>query len=157
MLWFSMYRCESLTIKQPECRRIDAFELWWWKRLLRVPWTARRSNQSILKEINPKYSLEALMLKLQWFGHLIWRADSSEKTLMPEKMKSGEEGNDRGWDGWMASLTQWTWVWAESGRRWTGKPGVLQSMTSQRVGHGWAAKQQQQHYLKEVSALSCSL
>ena len=87
MLWFSMYRCESLTIKQPECRRIDAFELWWWKRLLRVPWTARRSNQSILKEINPKYSLEALKLKLQYFGLLMQRANLLQKTLMLGKIE----------------------------------------------------------------------
>ena len=79
-----MYECESLTIKKAECRRIDAFELWCWRRHLRVPWTARRSNQSILKEINPEYSLERLMLKLklQYFGHLMQRADSWEKTLM---------------------------------------------------------------------------
>ena len=79
-----MYRCESWIIKKTECRRTDAFELWCQRRLLRVPWTARRSNQSILKEISPEYSLEGLMLKLklQYFGHLMWRADSSEKTLM---------------------------------------------------------------------------
>ena len=79
-----MYGCESWTIKKAECQRIDALELWWWRRLLKVPWTARRSNQSILKEINPEYSLEGLMLKLklQYFGHLMWRADSLEKTLM---------------------------------------------------------------------------
>ena len=77
-----MYKCESWTIKKAECRRIDAFELWSWRRLLRVPWTASRSNQSILKEISPEYSLEGLMLKLQYFGHLMWRANSLEKTLM---------------------------------------------------------------------------
>ena len=77
-----MYGCESWTIKKAECQRLDAFKLWHWKRLLRVPWTERRSNQSILKEINPKYSLERLMLKLQYFGHLMPRADSLEKTLM---------------------------------------------------------------------------
>ena len=82
-----MYRCESWTIKKAECRRIDAFELWCWRRLMRVPWTKRRSNQSILKEINPEYSLEGLMLrlKLQYFGHLMWRADLLEKTLMMGK------------------------------------------------------------------------
>ena len=100
-----MYGCESWTIKKAEHQRIDAFELWCWK-LLRVPWTARRSNQSILKEISPEYSLEVLMLKLklQYFGHLMWRADSFEKTLMLGKIMAGE-GDDRGWDGWMASLT----------------------------------------------------
>ena len=84
-----MYGCESWTIKKAECCRIDAFELWFWRRLLRVPWTARRSNQSILKEINPEYSLEGLMLKvkLQYFGHLMRRADSLEKTLMLEKIE----------------------------------------------------------------------
>ena len=77
-----MYGCERWAIKKAECLRIDAFELWCWRRLLRIPWTARRSDQSILKEINPEYSLEGLMLKLQYFGHLMWRADSLEKTLM---------------------------------------------------------------------------
>ena len=84
-----MYRCESWTIKKAECQRTDAFKLWYWRRLLRVPWTARRSNQSILKEINPEYSLERLMLKLklQYFGHLMQRANSLEKTLMLGKIK----------------------------------------------------------------------
>ena len=82
-----MYGCESWTTKKAEHRRIDAFELWCWRRLLRVPWTARRSNQSILKEINPEYSLEGLMLKLQYFGHLMQRTDSLEKTLMLRKME----------------------------------------------------------------------
>ena len=80
-----MYRCENWTIKKAECPRIDAFELWCWRRLLRVPWPVRRLNQSVLKEINPKYSLEGLMLKLQYFGHLMRRADSLEKTLMLRK------------------------------------------------------------------------
>ena len=86
-----MYGCESWTIKKVECPRIDAFELWCWGRLLRVPWTARRSNQSILKEISPEYSVEGLMqkLKLQYFGHLMWRADSFEKTLMLGKIQGG--------------------------------------------------------------------
>ena len=102
------YGCESWTIKEAEHRSIDAFELWCWRRLLRVPWTARRSNQSILKEINLEYSLEGLMLKLQYFGHLMQRTDSLEKTLMLGKSEGGGEGDDRGGDGWMASLTQWT-------------------------------------------------
>ena len=86
-----MYGCESSTIKKAECRRIDAFELWCWRRLLRVPWSARRSNQSILKEFSPEYSLEGLMLKLklQYFGHLMRRADSLEKTLMLGKIEGG--------------------------------------------------------------------
>ena len=83
------YRCESLTIKKAESQRIDAFELWCWRRLLRVLWTARRSNQSILREINPKYSLGELMLKCQYFGHLMWRTDSLEKTLMLGKIERG--------------------------------------------------------------------
>ena len=86
-----MYGCESWTVKKTECQRIDAFELWCWRRLLRIPWTARRSNQSILKEISPEYSLEGLMLKLklQYLGHLMQRADSSEKTLMLGKIEGG--------------------------------------------------------------------
>ena len=111
-----MNGCESWTIKKAEYWRIDAFKLWCWRRLLRVSWTARRSNQSILKELNPEYSLEGLMLKLQYFGHLMWRADSLEKTLMLGKIEGRGEGDNRGWDGWMVSLTQWTWVWANSGR-----------------------------------------
>ena len=101
-----MYGCESWTIKKAECRRIDAFELWCWRRLLRVPWAARRSNQSILKEISPEYSLEGhmLRLKLQYFGHLMERTDSLEKTVMLGKI----EGKRRTIDGWMTSLTQWT-------------------------------------------------
>ena len=106
-----MYGCESWTLKKAERRRLDAFELWCWRRLLRVPWTAMRSNQSILKEISPEYSLEGLMLKLklQYFGHLIQRTDPLEKTLCWERLKAGGEGDDRGWDGWMASPTRWTW------------------------------------------------
>ena len=127
------YGCESWTIKKVECQRIDAFELWCWKRLLRVPWTARRSNQSILKEISLGCSLEGLMLKLklQYYGYLMQRADSFEKTLMLGKTEAGER-DDRGWNGWMASLTQWTWVWVDSGSWWwTGRPGVLQFVDSQ--------------------------
>ena len=101
-----MYRCESWTIKEAECLRIDAFELWCWRRLLRVPWTARRSNESILKEISPEYSLEGLMLKLklQYFGHLMQRADSFEKTLMLGKI---EDRRRRGRQrmGWLDSIT----------------------------------------------------
>ena len=136
-----MYGCESYTIKKAECGRIDAFELWCWRRLLRVPWTARRSKQSILEEISPEFSLEGLMLKLQYFGHLMWRADSLEKTLMLGKIEGGKEGDNRGWDGWMASPTQWTWVWVGSGSWWwTEKPGTLQSMGLQRVGHDWTTE-----------------
>ena len=105
-----LYRCENWTMKKAECQRIDAFELCCWRRLLRVPWTARRSNQFILKEISPDYSLEGLMLKLklQYFVHLIWRTDTLERPWCWERLKTGGEGDDRGWDGWKASLTQWT-------------------------------------------------
>ena len=139
-----MYGCESWTVKKPERQRIDAFELWCWRRLLRVPWTARRSNQSMLKEISPGYSLEGLMLKLkrQNFGHLMQRTDSLRNPWCWERLKAGGEGVDRRWDGWIVSLTQWTWVWASSGRWWrTGKPGLLQFMVSQRLGYNLATEQ----------------
>ena len=139
-----MYVRESWAIKKPECRRIDAFKLSCWRRPFRVPWTARTYNQSILKEISPEYSLEGpmLKLKLQHFGHLIRRTDSLEKTLMLEKIEGRRRRGRQRWDGWMASPTQRTWVWASSGRWWrTGKPGVLQSMGSQRVGQDWVTEQ----------------
>ena len=118
-----------------------ALKNWWfwtvcWRRLLRVPWTARKSKWSILKEINPEYSLEEEMLKLKlWPPHaknwLIWKDSDAGKDWR----------QDRGWDGWMASLTQWTWVWVNSGSWcWTGRPGVLQSVGSQRVRHNWATE-----------------
>ena len=120
-----------MIIKKAEHWQIDAFELWCWRRLLRVHRTARTSNQSILKEISPEYSFEGLMLKLkfQYFGHLMWRTDSLKKTLMLGKIEGRKRRDDRGWDGWMASLTRWTWVWARSRSWWrTVKPGMLQSM-----------------------------
>ena len=115
-----MYGCERWTIKKAECQRTDTFELWCWRRFLRVPWTARRSNQSILKEISPEYSLEGLMLKLklQYFGHLMQRMTPWKRPWCWERLKAGGEGDDRGWDGWLASPTQWTWVWASSGSWW---------------------------------------
>ena len=125
-----MYGCESWTVKKAERWRIDAFELWWWRRLLRVSWAARRSNQSIQKEISSGISLEGMMLKLklQYFGHLMGRVDSLEKTLMLEGLGAGEEGDDWGWDGWMASLTRWLWVWVNFGSWWwTGRPGIFES------------------------------
>ena len=138
-----MYECESWTINKAEHRRIDAFELWCWRRLLRVPWTARRSKQSILKEIIPECSLEGLILKLKlpYLGHLIWIADSLEKTYCWERLKAGGEGDGRGWDGWMASMTQWTLILMDSGSWWwTARPGVLWFMELQRVGHDWATE-----------------
>ena len=120
------YRCESWTIKKAECQRIDAFELWCWRRLLRVPWTARRSNQSIRKEISPEYSLDGLMLKLkhQYCGPWCRELTHWKRPWCSARLKT-EEGDDREWDGSMASPTRWTWVWAGSGSWWwTGKPAV---------------------------------
>ena len=139
-----MYRCEIWTIKKSEHWRIDAFELWYWRRLLRVPWTARRSNYSILKEI---------VLNIHWKDWCwIWNSSSlatwgEELTHLKrpwcwERLKAGGEGdNDRGWDDWMASPTQWTWVWVNCGSWWwRRRPGVLQSMGLQRVWYDWATE-----------------
>ena len=138
-----MYGCESWTIKKAENQRIDAFELCCWRRLLRVPWTARRSNQSIQRKS---------VLNIHWKD---WCWSWNSNTLATwcrelthwkrpwcwERLKAGGEGDDRGWDGWMASPTPWTWVWASFGSWWwTGNPGVLQSMGSQKVGPDWATK-----------------
>ena len=136
---------DVIYIKKAEHWRIDALKLWCWRRLFRVLWAASRSNQSILKEINPKYSLEELMLKLKllYFGHLMKRADSLEMTLLLGKT----EGKRRGrwqrtrWLDDTCPLTQRTWVWANSGSWWwTGKPGGLHPMGSQRIGHDWATE-----------------
>ena len=137
-----MYGCESWTIKKAEHRRTDAFELWCWRRHLRVPWTARKSNQSILKEISPGCSLVGLMLKLKLQYLATWWEDLShlKRPWCRERLKAGGEGDDRGWDGWMASLTQWTWVWVNSGSWWwTGRPvccspwGHKESDTTERL------------------------
>ena len=137
-----MYGRESWTIKKVERQRIDSFELWCWRRLLRVPWSARRSNQSILKEIIPN---------IHW-KHWCWSWNSSTLATWCEALThlkrpwcweslKAEEGDDRWWDGWMASSTLWTWVWASSRSWWwTGRPGVLQSLGLQRVGHYWATE-----------------
>ena len=134
---------KSWTIKKAEHQRIDGFELWRWRRLLRVPWTARKSNQSILKEISPEYSLEELMLKqkLQYLGHLMRRTDSLKKPLSLGKI---EDRRRRGWQRmrWLEGITDsMEWVWANSRSWWwTGKPGVLQSVGLQRVGHNWVTE-----------------
>ena len=137
-----MYGCESWTVKKAECQKIDAFELWCWRRLLRVPWTTRRSNQSILKEISPgcwkdwRWSWNSNTLATSWEELTHWK-----RPWCWEGSGAGGEGDDRGWDDWMASLTGWAWIWVNSGSWWwTGRPGVLQFMGSQRVGHDWATE-----------------
>ena len=130
-----------------------AFELWCWRRLLRVPWTARRSNQSILKEISPEYSLEGLMLKLKSNTLATWCKELTHwKTPWCwERLRAGGEGKDRGWNGWMASLTQWTWVWVNSGSWWwTGRPSVLQS-------NGVAKSQTRLSNWTELKGSECSV
>ena len=133
-----MYGCESWTVKKAECRRIDAFELCCWRRLLRVPWTARRSNQSIVKEISPGISLEGMMLKLklQYFGYLMQRVESLEKTLMLGEI-GGRRRRGRQRMTWLDSITDSMDVsLSEPGKwSWTGRPGVLRFMASQRVRH----------------------
>ena len=134
------YGYESLSIKKDEHRRTDAFELWCWRRFLRVPWIARRSIQSILKEISPGISLEGVMLKLklQYFGHLMRRVGSLEKTLMLGGIDGRRRRDDRGWDGWMASLTRWTRVWVNSGCWWwTGRLVCCDSWGRKELNTNW--------------------
>ena len=147
-----MYRCESWTIKEGWVPKNWCFGTVVLEKTLESPFDGKEIKSVNPKEISPEYSLEGLMLKLKlkYFGHLRRRADSCEKTLkswliektlMLGRLKAGGEGDDRGWDSWMASLTQWTWVWVNSGSwRWTGRPGVLQSMGLQRVGHDWTTE-----------------
>ena len=134
--------CESWTIKKAEHQRLDAFELWYWRRLLRFSWTARSTNQSILKEISPEYSLEGLILKLKL--QILWPLDVKNWLIRKDpdagkdwrQEKKGTQQRMR----WLDAI-RWTWVWASSGSCWwTGKPGVLQSTGSQRVGHNWVTE-----------------
>ena len=131
-----------------DCEESWALKNWcFWtvvlEKTLRVPWTARRSNQSILKEISPGISLEGMMLKLklQYFGHLMQRVNSLERTLMLGRIGARRKSDDSGWDGWMASPTRWMSIWVNSGKWWwTGRPGVLRFMGSQSVGHDWVTE-----------------
>ena len=136
-----MYGCESWTIKKAKCQVIDAFEVWCWRRLLGVPWAPRRSNQSILKEIRPEYALEGHLLKLQYFRPLMWRASSLEMTLMLGNIEDRRRRGDRGWDDWMASPTQWTWVEQTPGDSEGQGSLVYSSPGLQRVLHDWASDQ----------------
>ena len=138
-----MYGCKSWTVKKAEHQRIDVFELRCWRRLLRVLWTARTSNQSILKEISPGCSLEGLMLKLKLHYLAIWCEELThwKRLWRLEGLGTGGEGNDRKWDGWMVSLTLWKWLCMNSGSWWwTGRPGVLRFIGLQRVRHDWATE-----------------
>ena len=133
----------SWTIKKAEHWRIDAFELWCWRSLLRLSWTKKRYNLSILKEISPEYSLQGWCWSWNFNTLATWCEELTHlKGLWCwERLKVGWEGDDRGWDGWMASPTRWTWVWESSGSQWwTGKPGMLQSMGLQIVRHNWVTE-----------------
>ena len=146
----------SWTIKKAECWSIDAFQLWCWRRLLRVPWTARRAYQSILREISPEYSLEDWYWS--WNSNTLanWCKELThwKRTWCWERLRAGGEGDDRGWDGWMASPTRWTWLWVNSGSWWwTGRPGVLRFMGSQRVGHDWATELNWDTYILKMLSL----
>ena len=139
-----MYGCESWIIKKAEHRIIDAFELWCWRRLLRVPWTAMRFNQSILKEVSPGCSFGRTDVEAE--TPILWPPDVRSWLIgkdadAGEDLRAGGEGDDRGWDGWMASPTQWTWLWVNfESWWWRGRPGMLWFMGSQRVGHSWTTE-----------------
>ena len=138
-----IYGCESWSIKKAEHWRIDAFELWCWRRLLRVPWTARRQNQSILKEISPDIHWKDWCWSWNYNTLATWCEELThgKRPWCKERLKAGEEVHDRGWDGWTALLTWYTWVWVGSESWWcTGKPGVLQSFGLKRVRHNWVAE-----------------
>ena len=137
-----MYGCESWTVKKAERQRIDVFELWCWRRLLRVPWTARRSNQFILRD-QPWVFFGRNDAKAETPG--LWPPHAKSWLIGKDsdagRVGAGGKRDDRGWDSWMASPTHWTWVWVNSGSWWwTGRPGVLRFMASQRVGHDWATE-----------------
>ena len=138
-----MYGCETWTIKKAEHQRIDGFEVWRWRRFLRVPWTARRSNQSILEEISPECSFQDWCWSWNSNTLATWCEELTHLKIpwCWERLRAGGEGADRGWDHWMASRIQWTWVWVNSGSWWwTGWPGVLCSMRSQRVRCDWVTE-----------------
>ena len=133
----------ELDYKESWAPRIDAFELWCWRRLLRVPWTARRSNQTILKEISPGCLLEGWCWSWNSNTLATWCEELTylKRHWCWERLRAGGEEDDRGWDGWMASPAQWRWVWVDSGSWWwTGRPGVLWSVGSQKVSHSWATE-----------------
>ena len=147
------YGCDSGTVKKAECQRIDAFKLWCWRRLLKVPWTQE------IKPVNFKQDQPWIFTwraDAEAEAPVFWSSDvnSLEKSLMLAKIEARGEQGIRGWDGWMASPMQWTWTWANSRRWWgTGRPGVLQSMGLQRVGQAWATKQEQ-HQQQKLYAFS---
>ena len=147
-----VYGCQSWTIKKAEHRRIDTFELWCWRRLWRVPWTARTSNQSILKEISPGCSLEFWCWSWNSSSLATWCEELThwKRPWCWERLRAGGEGDNRGWDGWMASPTQWTWVRVDSGSWWwTGRPGILRFMGLQKGGHDWVTELNWTWALKE--------
>ena len=138
-----MYGCESWTVKKAECRRIDAFEVCCWRRLLRVPWTARRSNQSVSKESTLNIHWKDWCRSWNFNTLITWCEEPThwKRLWCWEGLGARGRGDDRGWDGWMASPTWWMWVWVNSRSWWwTGRPGVLRFMGLERVGHDWTTE-----------------